>query len=65
MWSPYETCNGTFTATFDHRFTSIESEDLGVKFVFFDFAGSGLVHVCGEQSTTSICSHLHTAVAVE
>lgn len=48
VWSPYETCNGTFTATFDHRFTSIESEDLGVRFVFFDFAGSGLVHVCGE-----------------
>ena len=49
VWSPYETCNGTFTATIDHRFTSIVNEDLGVEYVFFDFAGSGLVHVCGKM----------------
>jgi Amt family ammonium transporter len=47
VWSPYETCNGTFTATVDHRFTSLVDKDLGVEFVFFDFAGSGLVHVVG------------------
>ena len=51
VWSPYETCNGTFTATIDHRFTSIMREDLGVEYVFFDFAGSGLVHVCGKLSS--------------
>ena len=49
VWSPYETCNGTFTATVDHRFTSLVNKDLGVEYVFFDFAGSGLVHVCGES----------------
>ena len=48
VWSPYETCNGTFTTTIDHGFTSLVGKDLGVEFVFFDFAGSGLVHVCGE-----------------
>ena len=53
MWSPYEACNGTFTANIDHRFSSIESDDLGIRFVFFDFAGSGLVHVVGESSLTS------------
>ncbi|CAI8026356.1 Putative ammonium transporter 1 member 5 [Geodia barretti] len=47
VWSPYETCNGTFTGNIDHRFSSIRSEDLGIDFVFFDFAGSGLVHVVG------------------
>ena len=48
VWSPYETCDGTFTATKDHRFTSLVNKDLGVEYVFFDFAGSGLVHVCGK-----------------
>ena len=48
MWSPYEACNGTFTENVDHRFTFLSNDDLGVKFVFFDFAGSGLVHVVGE-----------------
>ena len=56
VWSPYETCNGTFTSNIDHRFTSLRSDDLGVQFVFFDFAGSGLVHVVG-KSATVVCMH--------
>ena len=47
-WSPYEFCNGTFTSTRAHIFSFFpDGFDFG-RFVFIDFAGSGLVHVCGE-----------------
>lgn len=48
-WSPYEYCNGTFTAESNHTFSFHKSgDDLG-DFVFIDFAGSGLVHLCGKM----------------
>ena len=46
-WSPYDYCNGTFTANRAHTFQFLSpGEDLG-EFTFIDFAGSGLVHICG------------------
>ena len=47
-WSPYEYCNGTFTATRDHMFSSQPGSLNLNEYVFIDFAGSGLVHLCGE-----------------
>ncbi|XP_064390496.1 ammonium transporter 2-like isoform X2 [Halichondria panicea] len=46
-WSPYAPCNGTYTADREHTF-SFYTEDVELgDYIFFDFAGSGLVHVCG------------------
>ena len=47
-WSPYEYCNGTFTAAENHSFSFHQSDADLEKFVFIDFAGSGLVHLCGK-----------------
>ena len=51
-WSPYEYCNGTFTATSSHSFTFFPSGTNLGDFVFIDFAGSGLVHLCGKRNLT-------------
>ena len=48
IWSPYEYCNGTFSATKDHSFLSYPSDTNLGEIVFIDFAGAGLVHLCGE-----------------
>lgn len=45
--SPYRYCNGTFIVNFDHSFDITDSEDTLGKYLFIDFAGSGLVHLCG------------------
>jgi len=51
MWSPFRFCNGTRTVERDHSVSSYDAdEDLG-EFVFFDFAGSGVVHLCGKLIT--------------
>lgn len=50
-WSPYSFCNGTFTATTNHEFTFHDEEF--DNFTFIDFAGSGLVHLCGKTLLTS------------
>jgi len=47
-WSPYAYCNGTFTATRSHEFTVQNHSNLG-DIVFIDFAGSGIVHLCGKK----------------
>ena len=45
-WSPYAYCNGTFTSTITHEF---RARDPNLPpFVFIDFAGSGIVHLCGK-----------------
>ena len=48
LFSPYQSCNGTFTFTINHEMTYTYGE---VPFAFYDLAGCGLVHVCGEQSS--------------
>ena len=48
MFSPFRFCNGTRTVEKDHRLSNYsDGEDLG-DFVFIDFAGSGVVHLCGK-----------------
>ena len=51
LFSPYQSCNGTFTSTINHEMTYTYGE---VRFAFYDLAGCGLVHVCGEQSSNKI-----------
>ena len=46
--SPYRFCNGSHILDFDHSFTFTRDSDLG-SYVFIDFAGSGLVHLCGKS----------------
>ncbi len=46
-WSPYAYCKGTFVADREHTFNNNDKELGG--FIFIDFAGSGLVHVCGKN----------------
>ena len=50
LFSPYQSCNGTFTSTINHEMTY---KSRGVSFAFYDLAGCGLVHVCGEYFTPS------------
>ncbi len=45
-WSPFAYCNGTFTTTIEHEFSYHTEARSG--FVFIDFGGSGIVHLCGE-----------------
>ena len=60
--SPYRYCNGTFIVNFDHSFDITDSEDTLGKYLFIDFAGSGLVHLCGKFKknilSVSIFCHL-------
>ena len=47
--SPYRYCNGTYILDRNHNFdiTEESTSQLG-DYIFIDFAGSGLVHLCGE-----------------
>ena len=45
LFSPYQSCNGTLTSTINHEMTYKSGR---VSFAFYDLAGCGLVHVCGE-----------------
>jgi Amt family ammonium transporter len=46
--SPYRYCNGSFIFNRQHTFQVSQESTAGLgEFLFIDFAGSGLVHVCG------------------
>ena len=49
-WSPYGYCNGTYVLDHNRHFVSLEPRESNIFFdlTFIDFAGSGLVHVCGK-----------------
>lgn len=52
--SPYRFCNGTFVTNFNHTFEITDRPEDGLgSYVFIDFAGSGLVHLCGKQKIVS------------
>lgn len=52
-WSPYAYCNGTFTNTRNHEFSFREFAP--GSYIFIDFSGSGIVHLCGMfYSTVSL-----------
>lgn len=62
MWSPFRFCNGTQTVERDHSISVYDTnEDFG-EFVFFDFAGSGVVHLCGKLIIATIL--LHTNILI-
>ena len=48
MWSPFRFCNGTRITERDHSFTNYTADEDFQEFIFFDFAGSGIVHLCGK-----------------
>lgn len=48
MWSPFRFCNGTRTVERDHPLSNYSADEDFTDFVFLDFAGSGVVHLCGK-----------------
>lgn len=50
-WSPYGYCSGTYVLDKEHnyiKFAAVEPAHGIFNLTFIDFAGSGLVHVCGK-----------------
>ena len=53
-WSPYGYCSGTYVLERNHSFIKFADIVPGHDIfnpTFIDFAGSGLVHVCGKYFT--------------
>ena len=51
-WSPYGYCSGTYVLDRNHtyiKFADVEPGHNIFYLTFIDFAGSGLVHVCGKS----------------
>lgn len=51
VFSPYQTCNGTLTSNLNHEMTY---QDHGRHLYFYDMAGCGLVHMCGEKNFADV-----------
>lgn len=62
MWSPFRFCNGTQTVERDHSFTSYPPDEDLRSFVFLDFAGSGVVHLCGEAKNPTILLYTNNLI---